>query len=215
MVERGAATPPMKTITLSDYLVQNPDSKKIQKRLARAIKTYRHAARDLSHASEDVAHAKEDCLHAMQMFDVALEDCQQGFADWAKADEEEIHLGSEETPADAPEDSDPLDLDGEVYEVEDDEVDDEGDEDDEDNLEEHPANQGDNHLRHAAKDFSAAIEDAESVLEELCKVENLLIDILEIAAEEGLHIDLTDAKAYVVAKAAEPAPGHPSTTASA
>jgi len=213
MVERGAATPPMKTITLSDYLVQNPDSKKIQKRLARVIKTYRHAARDLSHASEDVAHAKEDCLHAMQMFDVALEDCQQGFADWAKADEEEeIHLDSEEIPADAPEGSEPLDLDGEVYEVEDDEVD---DEDDEDDLEEHPASQGDNHLRHAAKDFSAAIEDAESVLEELCKVENLLLDIMEIAGEEGLHIELADAKAYVVAKAAEAAPGHPSTTASA
>ncbi len=213
MVEKEASTPHMITITLSDYLVQNPDSKKIQKRLARAIKSYRHAARDLSHASEDVAHAKEDCLHAMQMFDVALEDCQQGFADWAKADEEEeILLNSEEILADAPKDVEALDLDGEVDEVEDDEEDDE--EDEEDDLEDHPANQGDNHMRHAAKDFSAAIEDAESVLEELCKVENLLIDILEIAEEEGLHIDLTDAKAYVVAKAAEPAPGHPSSPAS-
>lgn len=182
----------MKTTTLSDYLAQNPDSKKIQKRLARAIKTYRHAARDLSHASDDVAHAKEDCLHAMQMFDVALDDCQQGFAEWAKADlEEEIHLIPAETPEDAPEDGDPLDLD---------------EEDDEEDLDEHPASQGDNHLRHASKDFSAAIQDAESVLEELCKVENLLLDILEIAREEGLSIDLTDAKAYVVAKAAEPAP---------
>lgn len=185
----------MNLTTLSAYIESKQDCKKVSKRISRAIKLYRHAVKDVAHAGEDIAHAKEDALHAVQVCEQVLEDYQLAFSEWSKDLPED--LLDPATPDEI------AALTAESSDADDDEEEDEEEDDleEEEEEEEDEAEQAIEHLEHASKDFIRALEEADKALGDLEKVDNLLIDILEMAIEEGVSIDLTEARRYVAAQA--------------
>lgn len=175
----------METITLAAYLEKNPDSKRVNKRIARALKTYLHAEKDLSHAAEDIAHAKEDCAFAIHAAEQLIEDCHGILAEWGLPEQDDTTgepTDNEATPCCSGEECEGCDCEED----------------------ESPASdQVEKHLRHAAKDIGHALADAESALHDLGKVDSLLFDIIEIAEEDGFEIDFTETKAWLLQKARE------------
>lgn len=181
----------METTTLAAYLEKNPDNKRLNKRIARALKTYLHSLSDLDHAASDIAHAKEDCAFALQAADQILEDCHSLLEEWALPDEIEV-VETEALPETAEcTDEDCTDCDGDL------------DEDEDDESEYNASEEVEDHLRHAAKDIGHALEDAESALAGLDKVESLLFDIIEMAEADGFAINPSEARAHLLQKAKE------------
>jgi len=177
----------MESITLAAYLEKNPGNKRLNKRIARALKTYLHSLNDLTHAASDIAHAKEDCAFALQAADQIIEDCHSLLEEWALPDEiEVVETESQPEPGDCT-DEECADCDGEC--------------DGDDESEYNAAEEVEDHLRHAAKDIGHALEDAESALAGLDKVEGLLFDIIEMAEEDGFAIHPSEARAYLLQKA--------------
>lgn len=178
----------METITLAAYLEKNPGNKRLNKRIARALKTYLHSLNDLNHAASDIAHAKEDCAFALQAADQILEDCHSLLEEWALPDVIEV-VETEALPENGCSNDECADCDGDC------------DEDDESEYD--ASEEVEDHLRHAAKDIGHALEDAESALAGLDKVEGLLFDIIDMAEEDGFAIHPSEARAYLLQKAKE------------
>ncbi len=179
----------METITLAAYLEKKPGNKRLNKRIARALKTYLHSLSDLDHAASDIAHAKEDCAFALQAADQILEDCHSLLEEWALPDVIEVV----ETEALS-----------ETAECTDEDCADCGEDLNEDEESEYNASEEvEDHLRHAAKDIGHALEDAESALAGLDKVEGLLFDIIDMAEEDGFAIHPSEARTYLLQKAKE------------
>ena len=176
----------MENITLAAYLEKNPESKRLKKRISRAIKNYVHASKDIIHASDDLAHAKEDCAAALQAAGDIIEDHHDLLEEWANPQEEAIIA---------------IELDKEGEEAD-------SDEDEGCDCKEHdcgPSEEVGCHLRHAAKDIAAALRDAESAIDSLDKAEDLLLDVISIAEKEGFRIAEAEAKAYIIQKGKETA----------
>jgi len=174
----------METTTLATYLEKHPDSKRLNKRIARALKTYLHSQKDLSHAAEDIAHAKEDCAFAIHAAEQLIEDCRGIIAQWALPDQADAsgEPDSEEPTPCCDEECQKCDC---------------GDD------ESQASDEVEKHLRHAAKDIGHALADAESALQDLGKVDGLLFDIIEIAEEDGFELDFAETKAWLLEKANE------------
>ena len=178
----------MENITLAAYLEKNPESKRLKKRFARALKIYIHASKDITHASADLAHAKDDCTAALQAAAEIIEDHRDLLEDWPQPQEEAIitiELDKEAKETDADEDDD-CDCDCDEHDC-------------------GPSEEVGCHLRHAAKDIANALRDAESAVDCLNKAEDLLLDIIGIAEEDGFQIAESEAKAYIIQKAKESA----------
>lgn len=174
----------METISLAAYLEKNPDSKRLNKRVTRALKTYLHSEKDLAHAAEDIAHAKEDCAFAIQAAEHLIEDCRGILTEWG--------LPEQKDAASEPASDEPGPCCGE-------ECEDCDCEDDESEA----SDEVEKHLRHAAKDIGHALADAESALQDLNKIDGLLFDIIEIAEEDGFAIDFSETKTWLLQKARE------------
>ena len=80
----------MENITLAAYLEKNPESKRLKKRIARALKNYIHASKDIIHAADDLSHAKEDCSAALQAAADIIEDHRDLLEDWTNPQEESV-----------------------------------------------------------------------------------------------------------------------------
>jgi len=185
----------MKNITLASYLEKNPESKRLNKRFARALKIYIHAAKDINHAADDLAHASEDCTFALQSAAQIVEEHRDLLEEWALPVEEEAVTAIE-----------PDKKGGEAGFDDEEECNCEGCDEEECNCEEcDPCEEVGSHLRHAAKDIADALRDAESAIDCLNKADDLLIDIMSIAEEDGFHIDESEAKGYLIQKAKDSA----------
>ena len=172
------------TLTLAAYLEKNPESKRLNKRFARALKIYVHAAKDISHAAADLAHAKEDCTFALQSAAQIIDEHREILDEWALPQAEEtvtvIDLGIEGSEVD----SDDEEADSEVAERD-------------------PAEEVATHLRHAMRDIGDALSDAESAIRCLDKADDLIFDILSIAEKDEIQIAESEAKSYLIQKAKE------------
>ena len=176
----------MENITLAAYLEKNPESKRLKKRIARALKNYIHASKDIIHAADDLSHAKEDCSAALQAAADIIEDHRDLLEDWTNPQEEsvtaiELDKEAEET---ASEDEDACECNGHDC---------------------GPSEEVGCHLRHAAKDIANALRDAESAIDCLDKAEDLLLEIISIAEKDGFAIAESEAKAYIIQKGKESA----------
>lgn len=176
----------METITLAAYLEKNPESKRLNKRIARALKTYRRSLNELGHAAADIARAKEDCAFATHAADQIIEDCRSLLEEWALPEA----AGAAESEAEAAPatsacgEAECKDCCGECDDSS-------------------AAREVEDHLRHAAKDIGRALEEAESALGGLDKVEGLLFDIIGMAEADGLAISPAGARAHLLQKAGE------------
>ena len=179
----------MEITSLATYLAANPDNKKLHKRVTRAIKRYRHATGDMEHAEKDLSHAKEDCQHAIKTLEDAINEYKTGFENWLHQDEEGIEIVDEPTPGE----------DAEAAETAE-ETDEEDLLDDDDEAEEILSNAV-NDLDHTARDFKHAIKDARHASADLDEVEFLLLEVLDFAEDDGVALNLVEAKSYIAAQA--------------
>lgn len=177
----------MENITLAEFLEKKSESKRLQKRFAKAVKIYIHMTKDLGHAASDIAHAKEDCAFAIHNAEQVLDDCRGMLESWPtpeshlpQSDCEEGCQCEEELYSPLPAD-DYLEPDAETDVVE----------------------VASKHLRDATKDIIHALEDAGDVIRSLRKIDAILFDILEIAEAEDLVLDVSEAKQYIATKAKE------------
>ena len=160
------------SISLAMYLASNPDSKRLKKRFARAMKCYENAGEKLPHASEDFRYAKEDCLCLLQAAEHFIQESQQFFEGWQRLMPESAtqkHGVDKE----------------------------EGDE-----LQSHEqAEELETHLRKVTKDMGCVLHQAESAVEDLRRAEECLLDIIAMAKEDQYLIQLDEAKAFIAEKA--------------
>jgi len=176
----------METIALATYLEKNPESKRLNKRVARALKTYLHSEKDLAHAAEDIAHAKEDCAFAIQAAEQLIEDCRGILAEWGLPENVDVAgAASDEAAPCCDEKCGECDCDDDGPEASD---------------------EVEAHLRHAAKDIGHALADAESALQDLNKIDGLLFDIIGMAEEDGFKIEMPEARTWLLQKAKEALP---------
>ena len=170
----------MEHIKLTAYLENNPQSKRLNKRMARALKTYLHSVKDLRHAAADIAHSKEDCVFAIQSADQMIDDCHGLLEEWTFS-----KVPEQDSPSQDPEGQG-------ASRIEESEKSNSG-----------SLGQVEDHLRHAAKDIGHALQDAKSALRDLKKVDEFLLDLIEMAANDGYVITITDAKASLLLAASE------------
>lgn len=181
----------METITLAAYLEKNTDSKRLNKRVVRAIKAYKRLVKDLRSADRDVTRAGEDCAFALQTAGQVVKDCRTILDDWALPEEAEIPPELEAAGSGESCDGDcGCPCGGESCEVSEETV---------------SLGELEKNLRRAAKDIGDALQDAEAALDGLDKVEGLLFDIIEMAEEDGYTIHIADAKACLLRKIKEQA----------
>ena len=172
----------MEHIRLATYLKNNPQSKRLNKRFARALKTYLHSVKDLRHAAADINHSKEDCVFAILSANQFIEDCHGVIEEWVLSKDPDQQQNDSH-----------LDLAGQ----------DVAKEQGGDKCNSETLGQVEEHLRHAAKDIGHALHDANSALRDLTKVDEYLSDIIEMAENEGYAIKISDAKACLLQAASE------------
>jgi hypothetical protein len=186
----------MEITPLATYLAANPDNKKLHKRVTRAIKRYRHAVGDMAHAEKDLSHAKNDCDHAVKTLKAALNEYKTGFENWLHEDEEGIEIIDESTT-------------GEDSAIAETAKDDDEDLFDDGNEAEEILSIAVDDLDHAARDFKHAIKDARHASADLDEVEFLLLEVLDFAEDDGVALNLVEAKSYVATQATSETPTAP------
>lgn len=178
----------MEPITLAAFLEKNPKSKRLQKRFAKAVKTFVRMTESSELASSDLDEAKAHSATAIQEAEQAVTDCRDLLAKWSIPEEPSLQDGCGEEA----ENSDGVFLPAIPVEalVEDDSQIDVFEE-------------ALNHLVETSQKIQCSLIEAENILSKLRKIDGLLFDILEIAEEENCVINVAEAKQYIVQKAQE------------
>lgn len=159
-------------ITLEAYLASKPDSKRLKKRFARAVKFYQHSCETLTHANADFQYTKEACLCLLQAAEHIIQESQHFLDTWQNP-----------TPKDAKQKlSQQNDFSAELHTHE-------------------QINELEMHLRQISKDMDCVLHNADSAVEDLHRAEMCLLEMIAMAKEDKHIIYLDEAKAFVIQKA--------------
>jgi Sec-independent protein translocase protein TatA len=92
----------MQVSLVADYLNSTPEDSRVRRKVAKAIKRFRHlTSEDLAHARRDLQHAKEDLASVAEAFEHLLADFEHAIGDFTESGRDPGHAREDHTHAEA------------------------------------------------------------------------------------------------------------------